>query len=120
ALRVMTAPRPTPRSLTQMLRDSDDATIRDLILTRPDLAQPPPTSFSQVASRATTRESVRAALDQLNALDLWVAQQASAMVGPVSPADNQGVEAEAAAAGLAHLRSLALLWGEQDALRPVR
>jgi hypothetical protein len=103
-----------------MLRDSDDASIRELVLTRPDLAQPPPTSFSQVASRATTRESVRAALDQLNALDLWVAQQASAVVGPVSPADIQGVDAEAAAAGLAHLRSLALLWGEPDALRPVR
>jgi hypothetical protein len=116
----MTAPRPTPRSLTQMLRDSDDATICDLILTRPDLAQPPPTSFSQVASRATTRESVRAALDQLNALDLWVAQQASEARGPVSAADIEGVDPEAAALGLAHLRRMALLWGEPDALRPVR
>lgn len=116
----MTALRPTPRSLTQMLRDSDDATIRDLLLTRPDLAQPPPTSFSQVASRATTRESVRAALDQLNALDLWVAQQASASPGPVASTDIEGVDAAAAATSLERLRAMALLWGEPNGLRPVR
>jgi hypothetical protein len=116
----MTAPATTPRSLTQMLRDSDDATIGELFLTRPDLAQPPPTSFSQVASRATTRESVRGALDQLNALDLWVAQQASQGLGPVSAADIHGVDPQGARVGLAHLRDLALLWGEPDALRPVR
>jgi len=116
----MTATGSTPRSLTQMLRDSDDATICDLILSRPDLAEPTPTSFSQVASRATTRESVRAALDQLNALDLWVAQQASEQTGPVSATDIEGVDEPAAALALTRLRRLALLWGEPDALRPVR
>jgi hypothetical protein len=116
----MTAIRPTPRSLTQMLRDSDDATLYELLLTRPDLAQPAPTSFSQVASRATTRESVRAALDQLNAFDLWVAQQASAHSGSVSASDIDGVEAGQATHALERLRAMALLWGDADGLRPVR
>lgn len=120
ALTMMTDPRHTPRSLTQMLRDSDDRAMHELILTRPDLALPHPTSFSQVASRATTRESVRRVLDQLNALDLWVAQQASADPGPVSAPDIEGVPTEVAARSLRRLRSLALLWGEEDALRPVR
>jgi len=103
-----------------MLRDSEDAAVRDLILTRPDLAHPHPTTFSQVASRATTRESVRRVLDQLNALDLWVAQQASASHGPVSATSIEGVDGDAAARALARLRRVALLWGEHDALRPVR
>lgn len=116
----MTAPRQTPRSLTQMLRDSDDPAMHELIVTRPDLVHPHPTSFSQVASRATTRESVRRVLDQLNALDLWVAERASAHPGPVSAADIHGVPLDAAARSLRRLRGLALFWGEEDALRPVR
>lgn len=116
----MTAPRSLPRSLTQMLRDLDDETLENLLRTRPDLAVPPPTSFSQVASRATTRESVRRALDSLNALDLWVAERAVGCPEPVSAADVDGIGEVAAAAALERLRGLALLWGEPGAVRPVR
>ncbi len=109
-----------PRSLTQMLRDFDNEALRALFLARPDLAMPAPTSFSQVASRATTRESVRRALDGLNALDLWVAERASACPDKVSAADIGGVEHAPAGAALARLRGLALLWGDTGALRAVR
>ena len=116
----MAPPRSTPRSLTQMLRDSDDSVVRNLLVARPDLASPYPTTFSQVASRATTRESVRAVLDSLNSLDLWVAQQASASDRAVSAVDIDGVDEETAALALDRLRRLALLWGDASALRPVR
>ncbi len=120
ALTVMAPSRSTPRSLTQMLRDSDDAAVRDLIVARPDLATPPPTSFSQVASRATTRESVHLVLDTLNAFDLWVLEVASASPHPVSPTDIAGVDPARAADALDRLRRLALLWGGPEKLRPVR
>lgn len=116
----MASPRSTPRSLTQMLRDSHDGAVRDLLVARPDLGVPKPTTFSQIASRATTRESVRRVLDSLNALDLWVAQRASAFAGGLTAADIDGVDRETAAAALERLRGLALLWGDADALRPVR
>ncbi|MDX6308521.1 MAG: hypothetical protein QOI06_1567 [Nocardioidaceae bacterium] len=103
-----------------MLRDSEDAAVRDLLVARPDLGVPKPATFSQVASRATTRESVRDVLDTLDALDLWVAQRASAFAGALSAADIDGVDRETAAAALERLRRLALLWGDADALRPVR
>lgn len=109
-----------PRSLTQMLRDLDDAALRDLFMARPDLTVPAPTSFSQVASRATTRESVRRALDSLNALDLWVAKQASTIPDAVAASDITGVGQDAAAPALGKLRGLGLLWGDADALRAVR
>ena len=109
-----------PRSLTDMLRDLDEDSLVALLVARPDLAVPPPTSFSQVASRATTRESVRAALDAVNALDLWVAQQASECTAAITVADIAGVGADVAAAALDRLRRRALLWGDPAALRPVR
>ncbi len=116
----MTTSGSMPRSLTQMLRDFDDEALQDLFMARPDPVVPTPTSFSQVASRATTRESVRRALDALNALDLWVAQEASACAGAVSTTDISGVDAQSAAAALDRLRGLALLWGDRGALRAVR
>lgn len=103
-----------------MLRESDDELLRDLLMDRPDLAVPPPTTFSQVASRATTRESVRLALDQLNVVELWVAQLASTAFPPISAAGIIGLEPDVAAQTLERLRRLALVWGTRAAVRPVR
>ncbi|MEJ7708107.1 MAG: helicase-associated domain-containing protein [Nocardioidaceae bacterium] len=142
-----------PRTLTQMLREWDDDALSYLLIARSDLAVPQPTDFSQIASRATTRHSVSQALDLLNAFELWVAENASAVASsPLLRGDaalNRGAEgfagkafASSAAHGLAdssgagglnetelqgvvlaaleRLSSLALLWGDEATLRPVR
>ena len=49
---------------------SDAGLIR--LGTRPDLAQPPPTSIAALAARATARQSVKAAGDELDFLQLGV------------------------------------------------
>lgn len=109
-----------PRSLTQMVREWSDDEVVTLLVQRPDLAWPTPDGFSQVASRATTRESVRRALDRLDSLDLWVVTQVVDGAAPASAADIAGVPADTAGDALRRLRGLALLWGPDDALRPVR
>lgn len=110
-----------PRSLTQMLRDAGDATLTRMLLDRPDLAFPTPGDFSQVASRATTRHSVAAAVDLLNAFELWLAHELVDRHGPVS-AEDVGPElgADVVAGGLVRLQELALAWGDPSGLRPVR
>lgn len=122
----MTTPSAPPRTLTQMLRDWDDRTLGDLLMARPDLAFPTPTEFSQVASLATTRASVSAALNKLNRVELWVARVACDATGSLTLrglVDATGVDEDDApvieAAGR-RLLSLALLWGDLTALRPVR
>lgn len=119
---VMSSPEPLPpRSLTQMLREWDDAALVRLLTARPDLASPPPETLSQLASRATTRESVREALDSLSAYDLWVAACLVATDpeegDAEEPVDLHTPDIEAA---VARLHAMALLWGAADDLRPVR
>lgn len=115
-----------PRSLTQMLREADDEALVELLLDRPDLADPPPTGFSQVASRATTRHSVSQAVHELTQFELWVARRVCAADGAVDAAavagDTAGedVDTDAVAATLRRLRRLALVWGGPQHLRPVR
>lgn len=105
-----------------MLRDRDDAAIARLLELRPDLAVPPPSDFSQIASRATTRHSVTQALQLLNAFELWVAARASAQTRSFSAADllADGVELEALESALTHLLDLALVWGDASSMRAVR
>lgn len=124
-----------PRTLTQMLRDWDDGAVRELLLARPDLAFPLPTDFSQIASRATTRHSVGAALDSLTAFEVWVAQRASQFDANSSTVEtsttafslaellaslDQPADAEAVESALRQLLSLSLLWGDTRSMRPVR
>ncbi len=115
----------SPRTLTQMLREWDDATLAGLLLTRPDLAFPPPSDLTQIASRATTRHSVSSALDTLNAFELEVARRASASTAGF-PADVHGtalaagLDEVAALDALQRLQRLALVWGPATSLRPVR
>ncbi len=115
----------SPRTLTQMLREWDDATLAGLLLDRPDLAFPPPSDLTQIASRATTRHSVSSALDTLNAFELQVARRASAHTAGF-PADVHGtalaagLDEVAALNALQRLHRLALVWGPATSLRPVR
>lgn len=111
-----------PRTLTQMLRDWDDAALVDLLLARPDLAFPQLRDLTQVASRATTRHSVSAALDSLNAFELEVARRASALPLGCAPRDlpDSELDESAVVTALQRLQQLALVWGDSAMLRPVR
>ncbi len=116
-----------PRSLTQMLRERDDASLERLLLDRPDLAFPPPSHLSDVASRCTTRHSVSQALSTLNAFEVWVAHQVVAQPGLFSLDGldqlTMSDDADAARAALMRLVDLGLVWGnpvDLTALRPVR
>jgi hypothetical protein len=124
----MPSDQPAPRTLTQMLRDWDDESLGRLLRHRPELAFPAPAAFSELAARATTRHSVIAALDGLNALELTVARAASVLPTPFTVdgvlewvgADPGSPGADAAVDAVHQLRSRALIWGDDDALRPVR
>jgi hypothetical protein len=117
-----------PRTLTQMLREWDDAALGQLLRLRPELAFPAPSAFSELAARATTRHSVLAALDGLNAVELAVARAASVLPAPFGVAEvidwtgarSGSEEAAAVADAVAQLRLRALVWGSDDVLRPVR
>ncbi|MBA2443835.1 MAG: helicase-associated domain-containing protein [Nocardioidaceae bacterium] len=135
----------SPRTLTQMLRDWDDATLTRLLMARPDLADPPPTDYSQIASRSTTRHSVSQSLDLLTAFEPWVARRVCDLGGTSEPSGSEALDAttfaQAVAGGpvdsnarsvadvpdtsdisaaLDRLLSLGLLWGDASSLRPVR
>lgn len=112
----------TPRSLTQMLREWDDAALARLLVERPDLADPPPERIEDLASRATTRQSVLLATQWLSSLDLWVARRALEADPPFSAADlaAPGAAAEDVADALRRLLELALAWGSNGHLRLVR
>ncbi len=112
----------TPRTLTQMLRGRDDGEIARLLKLRPDLAVPPPTDFSQIASRATTRHSVSQALHLLTSFELWVAARAAAQPSAFTAADLLvgDVRLSDLEAALQRLLGLSLVWGDASSLRPVR
>ncbi len=121
----MSASPTVPRSLTQMLREREDRVLIQRLLDRPDLAFPPPTVLSDVASRATTRHSVTDALAGLDTFELWVATLTVSMAAPfaVEELPAEGADPTAVRIAIRRLVELGLLWGDpQDltALRPVR
>jgi hypothetical protein len=108
-----------------MLRERNDDVLGRLLLERPDLAFPEPTSLSDVASRATTRHSVTDALSRLNAFENWVATIASGMSAPFAVADlpTDDADPETVRDAVVRLVDLGLLWGDPvglTALRAVR
>jgi hypothetical protein len=108
-----------------MLRERDDAVLVQLLLDRPDLAFPDPTSLSDVASRATTRHSVTDALSGLNAFENWVATLASGMSAPFAVEDLPigAADPDTVRAAVVRLVDLGLVWGDPvdlTALRAVR
>ncbi len=111
----------SPHTLTQMLRERDDADLVRVLLDRPDLALPAPTGFAQLAARATTRHSVSGALQQLTAFELWVASATSSL-GTFCRDDLAvpGARLVDIDAALDRLVGLGLLWGGDGSLRSVR
>ena len=113
---------PAPRTLADQLRGWPDARLAALLSARPDLANPAPQDSSQLASRASTRASVLRALDQLTRLELVVLDAVVVLGGRAGLSRLREVvhaSADEVDAAAAHLRDLALLWGEDDELRVV-
>ncbi|QHC01134.1 hypothetical protein EK0264_13080 [Epidermidibacterium keratini] len=114
---------PRPRTLAEWLRSRDDDWLRALISARPDVSFPPPSDFSTLAQRLGVRVSVTQACDDL---DAWHTQVLEGLLLCPAPAHVDDVHAmlpdvdrEAVSSAIDRLRSLALVWGEDDSLNVV-
>lgn len=112
------------------LAESDDERLTRLLRLRPDLTQPPPGTIAALAARAAARQSVKAATDdldylQLAVLDALLTLNADTTVATVAALTNRlGDRADTAAvlAAVEDLRERALVWGDssgEGALRVV-
>jgi hypothetical protein len=102
-----------PRGLADHLRSLDDGALVALLRARPDLAAPVPADLSVLATRAQVRLSVARALEGLDLFTLEVldaVRLAPSVTGVVAMAG------EGARPALHRLRSLVLVWGDDDAL----
>ena len=111
------------RSLADDLRGRSDDQLERLLTGRPDLLHPVPADMTALAARAGSAISTARALDRLDGLALAVAMA----VADAEPCDVtavlsafDGPLADEAASTLMRLRELALVWGDDDALRLVR
>jgi hypothetical protein len=99
----------------------DDRLVRLLEL-RPDLAQPAPGSTAALAARASSRQSVKAAADELDFLRLAVldallvlhADNAAVPVGELVAMLDGRVPGADLHTAVADLRDRALVWGDED------
>ena len=115
-------PTDPPRTLADQLRGWSEDEVASLLTARPDLASPPPQDSSQLASRAGIRASVLRALDQLTLLELTVLDAALALGARAAVAtlrDAVHAAPDAVDAAVARIRGLCLLWGTDEALRPL-
>ena len=111
------------RSLADDLRGRSDDELGRLLAGRPDLLHPVPADMTALASRAGSAVSTARALDRLDGLTLAVA----AVVAEAEPCSTDAVlaafdstRAVVVTDALQRLRELALVWGDDDALRLVR
>jgi Helicase conserved C-terminal domain len=117
------ATRSAPRTLADVVRGWDDASLRGLLAQRPDLTAPTPADTTQLTSRACTRASVGRVLDRLDRFTLTVLEALAVLREPVTAArvaELTGAPGSDVDERLRRLRGLALLWGPDDDLRPVR
>jgi hypothetical protein len=97
----------------------DDRLIR-LLESRPDLTQPPPGSIAALAARAQSRQSVKAATDDLDFLHLAVldallllhAETAAVPLTKLFALMGERAAEEQLTAALDDLRARALVWGD--------
>jgi XPB/Ssl2-like helicase family protein len=103
-------------TFSEHLRDRSDETLVTLMLRRPDLANPTPTTLASLAARATSRASTERALSHLDAFAIQVLEAAVVVDGlgrPVtaeSVATSLDVPVTAVTRVLDLVTDLALLW----------
>ena len=112
------------RSVAEWLRERSDDQLAATLAMRPDLVSPVPPDVGMLAARATTRSSVLRALDLLDRAEHGVLEALCLLPEPASYPDLQAsltdeVPAAALRTSLETLRTLALVWGEDDDLRVV-
>jgi len=115
--------RTRPRTLAEALRSWDDDALGYLLRHRPDLASPMPADTGQLAARATTNASAARAINRLDEFAVDLLEALSALPEPVNLVDlGKGVDQspEVVDPRLTELRRLALVWGTDDDLRPIR
>ncbi len=108
------------------LAELDDDRLIRLLRLRPDLTQPPPGTIAALAARAASRQSVKAATDDLDFLHLAVldalltlhADTSAVTVAELTRLLGERADGPAVDAALEDLRDRALVWGD-DALRVV-
>lgn len=118
-----TADRIRPRTLAEALRGWDDAALGRLLRQRPDLATPIPVDTGQLAARATTNASAARAINRLDEFGVDLLEALSALPEPVdlaALAQGVGQPVEVVRPRVAELMALALVWGTEDDLRPIR
>ncbi len=118
-----TSERNRPRTLAEALRGWDDAALGQLLQKRPDLAMPIPADTGQLAGRATTNASAARAINRLDEFGVDLLESLSALPEPVDLAAlAAGVDqpVEVVRPRVAELLDLALVWGTEDDLRPIR
>ena len=118
-----TSERNRPRTLAEALRGWDDAALGQLLQKRPDLAMPIPADTGQLAARATTNASAARAINRLDEFGVDLLESLSALPEPVELAAlAAGVDqpVEVVRPRVAELLDLALVWGTEDDLRPIR
>ncbi|GAB3837191.1 helicase-associated domain-containing protein [Kribbella italica] len=115
--------RTRPRTLAEALRSWDDAALGHLLRHRPDLATPIPADTGQLAARATTNASAARAINRLDEFGVDLLEALSALPEPVDVAGlAAGVDqpVEIVQPRVIELLALALVWGTEDDLRPIR
>ncbi|MFD4295125.1 helicase-associated domain-containing protein [Rhodococcus sp. NPDC058532] len=108
-----------PDSLASWLATRTDAELADLLRLRPDLAVPPPSTLTVLASRAEQRVSVLRVADDLDVLELTLlgllgrdgATAAGVRRDQLADAVAGRAPARAVDRALAALRQRALVWG---------
>lgn len=112
------------RSLADDLRGRSDDDLSTLLRRRPDLARPAPGDVTALAARATTRASIQRALDGLDLAHLH-ALEAVVVAGPARLSQiarllGRPPRSRAAAALVADLRTVALVWDGSAGLQVPR
>jgi hypothetical protein len=109
-----------PRSLADDLRVRSDEALAMLLRARPDLISPVPGDLGILAVRATTRSSVQRALDRLDRFTLQAVDVLCVLPDPATTAAVTTLLGAPAGPPVEVLRTQALLYGPDDALRLVR
>ena len=104
------------------LADLPDERLIRLLELRPDLTQPPPGSIAALAARAQSRQSVKAATDELDFLRLAVLDALLTLHAETTPVPltkltallGDRVGEESIGTAVDDLRERALVWGDSE------